>query len=58
MISTLEPLVTVLLAALLLGETLPPVTLLGGVLILTAVLILARDELGRPAPQSSDAAAA
>jgi drug/metabolite transporter (DMT)-like permease len=51
MISTLEPLVTVLLAALLLGETLPPVTLLGGVLILAAVLILTRDELRRePAP--------
>jgi len=53
MISTLEPLVTVLLAALLLGETLPPVTLLGGALILAAVLILARDELRQtasPAP--------
>jgi drug/metabolite transporter (DMT)-like permease len=45
MISTLEPVVTVALAALLLGETLPPVTLLGGALILAAVLVLTRDEL-------------
>jgi drug/metabolite transporter (DMT)-like permease len=56
MISTLEPLVTVLLAALLLGETLPPVTLLGGALILAAVLILARDQLRQttsPVPASA-----
>jgi len=45
MISTLEPVVTVVLAALLLGETLQPVTLLGGGLILAAVLFLTRDEL-------------
>jgi drug/metabolite transporter (DMT)-like permease len=45
MISTLEPVVTVALAALLLGETLQPVTLVGGGLILVAVLLLARDEL-------------
>lgn len=47
MLSTLEPAVTVLLAALLLGETLRPVTLLGGGLVLAAVLLLARSELGR-----------
>jgi drug/metabolite transporter (DMT)-like permease len=45
MLSVLEPVVTVALAALLLGETLQPVTLLGGALILAAVLLLARDEL-------------
>jgi drug/metabolite transporter (DMT)-like permease len=45
MISTLEPVVTVALAALLLGETLQPVTLLGGGLILAAVLLLAQSEL-------------
>jgi drug/metabolite transporter (DMT)-like permease len=45
MISTLEPVVTVLLAALLLGEILKPVTLLGGALILAAVIILMRTEL-------------
>jgi len=37
MLSTLEPVVTVLLAAMLLGETLKPITLLGGGLILVAV---------------------
>jgi drug/metabolite transporter (DMT)-like permease len=47
MLSVLEPLVTVLLAALLLGETLRPMTLLGGGLILAAVLLLARSELSR-----------
>jgi drug/metabolite transporter (DMT)-like permease len=45
MLSTLEPVVTVLLAALLFGEALPPVTLLGGGLILAAVLLLTRGEL-------------
>jgi drug/metabolite transporter (DMT)-like permease len=49
MLSTLEPVVTVLLAALLLGEILKPVTLLGGGLILAAVLILMRGELRRTA---------
>jgi drug/metabolite transporter (DMT)-like permease len=50
MLSTLEPVVTVLLAALLLGETLKPVTLLGGGLILVAVVLLAHSELRRPEP--------
>jgi drug/metabolite transporter (DMT)-like permease len=45
MVSTLEPVVTVLLAAWLLGETLPPASILGGVFILAAVLLLARGEL-------------
>jgi drug/metabolite transporter (DMT)-like permease len=45
MLSTLEPVVTVCLAALLFGETLPPITLLGGGLILAAVLLLTRGEL-------------
>jgi drug/metabolite transporter (DMT)-like permease len=49
MLSTLEPVVTVLLSALLLGESLKPVTLLGGGLILTAVLLLTRGELHRTA---------
>ena len=40
MLSTLEPVVTVLLAAGLLGETLQPLSLLGGTLILAAVLLL------------------
>lgn len=45
MLSTLEPVVTVLLAALFYGETLRPVTLLGGGFILVAVLLLTRSEL-------------
>jgi drug/metabolite transporter (DMT)-like permease len=45
MLSTLEPIVTVVLAAFLFGETLPPLTLAGGGLILLAVLLLARGEL-------------
>lgn len=49
MLSVLEPAVTVALAALLLGETLGPVTLLGGALILASVLLLAHGELRSPA---------
>ena len=45
MLSTLEPVVTVLLAALLLGEILKPVTLVGGALILAAVILLMRAEM-------------
>lgn len=49
MFSTLEPVVTVLLAALLLGEILKPVTLLGGALILAAVLLLMPTKMQEPA---------
>jgi drug/metabolite transporter (DMT)-like permease len=45
MLSTLEPVVTVVLAAWLLGEMLKPVTLLGGGLIIVAILLLTRSEL-------------
>jgi drug/metabolite transporter (DMT)-like permease len=45
MLSTLEPIVTVLLAAWLFAEALPLMTLVGGALILVAVLLLARSEL-------------
>jgi drug/metabolite transporter (DMT)-like permease len=48
MLSTSEPVVTVLLAALLLGEGLNPISLLGGGLILAAVLLLTSSELRRP----------
>ncbi len=41
-VSTLEPVVTVALAALLLGETLTPARLAGGALILLAVMVLSR----------------
>ena len=49
-LSTLEPVVTVVLAACLLGEMLRPITLLGGALILVAVLLLAHAELRRAGP--------
>lgn len=41
-LSTLEPLVTVTLAALVLGESIAPVQMAGGALILAAVVLLAR----------------
>ena len=50
LLSTLEPVVTVVLAALLLDEQLEPVTLLGGALIITAVVILSRAELKQSVP--------
>ena len=45
MLSTLEPIVTVLLAAWLFGERLMPIVMLGGGLILVAVILLTRAEL-------------
>jgi drug/metabolite transporter (DMT)-like permease len=48
-LSTAEPVTTVLLTGLILHESLTPVRLLGGVLILTAVILLARGEIARPA---------
>jgi drug/metabolite transporter (DMT)-like permease len=45
MLSTLEPVVTVLLAAMLFSELLLPLTLLGGGLILVAVVLLTQSEL-------------
>ena len=48
MLSTLEPVVTVLLAAWLFGERLSPIILIGGGLILTAVILLTHGELAIP----------
>jgi drug/metabolite transporter (DMT)-like permease len=45
MLSTLEPVVTVLLAAWLFGDKLLPIVMLGGGLILSAVVILTRSEV-------------
>jgi drug/metabolite transporter (DMT)-like permease len=45
MLSTLEPVVTVLLAAWLFGERLMPIVMLGGGLVLAAVILLTRAEL-------------
>jgi drug/metabolite transporter (DMT)-like permease len=47
MLSTLEPVVTVLLAAWLFGERLMPIVMAGGGLILVAVILLTRAELGK-----------
>lgn len=47
MLSTVEPVVTVLLAAWLFGDKLELVVLIGGVLILAAVILLTRAELGK-----------
>jgi drug/metabolite transporter (DMT)-like permease len=47
MLSTLEPVVTVLLAAWLFGDRLMPIVMLGGGLILVAVILLTRAELGK-----------
>lgn len=48
MLSTLEPVVTVVLGASLLGEQLSPLGLAGGGLILIAVLLLTRSEMSAP----------
>lgn len=45
MLSTLEPVVTVLLAMWLFGDTLLPIVMFGGGLILTAVILLTGSEL-------------
>ncbi len=47
MLSTLEPVVTVLLAAWLFGDKLLPVVMVGGGLILVAVILLTRAELSK-----------
>lgn len=44
MLSTFEPVVTVLLAWMIFGERLQPITIVGGVLILIAVALLTRNE--------------
>ena len=46
MLSTIEPVVTVLLAAWLFGDKLLPIVMVGGGLILVAVILLTRAELG------------
>ena len=45
MLSTLEPVVTVLLAGLIFGERLEPITIFGGSLILVAVILLTRSNM-------------
>ena len=50
MLSTLEPVVTVILAAVLFHDTLKPVTLFGGAMILVAVILLTHSELRQNGP--------
>lgn len=50
-LSTIEPVVTVVLASLILGETITPLRILGGIMILLTVIFLARGEL--PAQDSA-----
>ena len=44
MISTLEPVVTIMLAVFVLGEAMTIPKILGGIMILVAVVLLARSE--------------
>ena len=50
MLSTLEPVVTFLLAAWLFAERLEPITMVGGGLILVTIVILARNEFTQIPP--------
>ena len=54
LLSTLEPVVTVLLAAWLFAERLEMVTLIGGALILVAVVVLTRSEMKQATPASEN----
>ena len=47
-LSTIEPVVTVILAALVLSETITLLRIVGGLMIILAVIILARSEAPRP----------
>jgi drug/metabolite transporter (DMT)-like permease len=53
LLSTVEPVVTVLLAAALLGDRLSPVQIAGGALVLAAVVMVQGLQLWRPAPPSA-----
>ncbi len=46
-LSTFEPIVAVVLAAIVLGETISPIQILGGILILAAVVLLATSDKWR-----------
>ncbi|MFZ5857721.1 MAG: DMT family transporter [Chloroflexota bacterium] len=50
LLSTLEPVVTVLLAAWLFGERLEALAIIGGALILVAVVVLTRNEMNQIPP--------
>lgn len=52
-LSTLEPVTTVILAAIFLGEAVRPLQILGGAVVLTAVIVLVRHRDGRRRPSAS-----
>ena len=47
LVSTIEPVYTIVLATLLLGEVLGPIQVLGGILVITGVVIAQLGEVGR-----------
>ena len=52
LLSTIEPVVTVLAAAIVLGERLSPVQAFGGLLVVAAVVVVQAAHLWRPTPQT------
>jgi drug/metabolite transporter (DMT)-like permease len=52
-LSTFEPVTTVILAFLFLGEEIGPMRIIGGVLILVAVILLAKSEFKKPPVENS-----
>ena len=46
-LSTVEPIVAIVLAAIVLGETISPIQILGGILIMAAVVLLATSDIWR-----------
>jgi drug/metabolite transporter (DMT)-like permease len=53
LLSTLEPVVTVLLAAVLLGDRLSPLQIAGGALVLLAVVVVQTAHLWSPSPSNA-----
>jgi drug/metabolite transporter (DMT)-like permease len=54
LVSTFEPVYTIVLATLLLGETLDPIQVVGGALVVCGVLLAESGRPGRPAPATTD----
>ena len=52
LLSTVEPVVTVVLAAILLGERLSPIQAVGGLLVVLAMVVVQAAHLWRPGPQA------
>ena len=56
LVSTVEPVYTIVLATVLLGETLDPIQVLGGTLVVCGVLLAESGRPGRPAAATPDPA--